>query len=342
MEQKEIRFIDSHYNELFRIPDNSKINIKYADGHIEERICKYLDEYHTEINGNCFHICQWAELMEAQGNTYYPAEKAPFALEDIEQSEFSYMYKALDENEDRGCIGYLRADFDTGEAFFSTWFKENDTYKTPEFVKEFDDVINYFRNTSSTPLLKSRNDMYNVLYKLKPTELDFDNEVKGLKVQTDKHTYYLRCNPRKGEYNLYAYCYNTAVLEKYKNTQLVEKYADGVKRDKFFKNPNGYTEVYYNPDATAGGQLVYNEISHDVIKAASENTNNARQFFDYLSEYGTVSLIDIDTPEFRGNLESYLNRRANFEGCTTRTMNCLKKDAGIEIPKPHKSKNFER
>ena len=75
MENKEIRFIDSKYNELFRIPDNSKINVKYADGHIEERTCKYIDDYHTEINGNCFHICQWAEVMEKNGNTYYPAEE---------------------------------------------------------------------------------------------------------------------------------------------------------------------------------------------------------------------------------------------------------------------------
>lgn len=331
MENKEIRFIDSHYNELFRIPDNSKINIKYPDGHIEERICKYLDDYHTSINGTCFHICQWAEIMEQNGNTYYPADRSVYELTDIEQSEFSYMYKA-DDNTDRGCIGYLRADFDTGEAFFNTWFAENDTYKTSEFVKEFDEVIDYFRKTSATPLLKSRNDMYNVIYNLKPTELDFDKDVKGFKVVTEKHTYYLRCNPRKGEYNLYAYCYNTQALDKYKNLKLVEKYGDKVNKDKFFKNPNGFTEVYYNPDATAGGQLVYNEISYDVIKDAAEKSKTTRQFFEYIDSCGSVSLIDIDTPDFKDNFESFLNRKADYQNCTSKTMNGLKKDAGLEIP----------
>ena len=210
MENKEIRFIDSKYNELFRIPDNSKINVKYADGHIEERTCKYIDDYHMEINGNCFHICQWAGIMEKNGNTYYPAEET------------------------------------------------------------------------------------------------------------------------------------THNIEKTENEQLVEKYADGAKRDKFFKNPNGFTEVYYNPDSTAGGQLVYNEISHEVIKDAAAHSRNAREFFEYIDSYGTVSLIDIDTPEFKPNFKSFIQRKADFENCTPKTMNGLKKDAGIEIPKPHKSKNFER
>ena len=32
MDNKEIRFVDSHYNELFRIPDGGKIEITYDKG----------------------------------------------------------------------------------------------------------------------------------------------------------------------------------------------------------------------------------------------------------------------------------------------------------------------
>ena len=73
MNEKEIRFIDSHYNELFKIPDGGQIAIKYPDGHSENRVCKYIDEYHTAINGVCFHICEWAEYMELNKRQYLPA-----------------------------------------------------------------------------------------------------------------------------------------------------------------------------------------------------------------------------------------------------------------------------
>ena len=92
MENKDLRFIDSHYNELFRIPDNSSITVTYPDGHTEDKFCKYIDEYHTYIDGVCYHICQWAELMEQNGNVCAPADKPEYTLEPIEQSEFEFMY----------------------------------------------------------------------------------------------------------------------------------------------------------------------------------------------------------------------------------------------------------
>ena len=58
MDNKEIRFIDSHYNELFRIPDGGQIMITTPDGGKIRANCKYIDEYHTDIDGRCYHICQ--------------------------------------------------------------------------------------------------------------------------------------------------------------------------------------------------------------------------------------------------------------------------------------------
>ena len=68
-EGKDIRFIDSHYNDLFRIPDGSCIQIHYPDETVVKP-CKFLDEYHTQIGYNVFHICQFAEIMERNGATY--------------------------------------------------------------------------------------------------------------------------------------------------------------------------------------------------------------------------------------------------------------------------------
>lgn len=74
--EKGIRFIDSNYKPLFTIKDGEKVRILFEDGSSEERICRYIDEYHVEVGyGSCnlFHICEFAERMERIGATYLPA-----------------------------------------------------------------------------------------------------------------------------------------------------------------------------------------------------------------------------------------------------------------------------
>lgn len=67
-----IRFIDPHYNEKFRIPDGGKITIHYAWGERVEKTCRFIDEYHTEVGGYLYHICEFAECMEKNGHSYEP------------------------------------------------------------------------------------------------------------------------------------------------------------------------------------------------------------------------------------------------------------------------------
>lgn len=71
---RDIRFIDSHYKELFRIPDGERIIVTDRDGKTESYPCRYIDNYHTEIGRNLFHICEFAERMEQGGCTYAPME----------------------------------------------------------------------------------------------------------------------------------------------------------------------------------------------------------------------------------------------------------------------------
>lgn len=65
-----IRFIDSGYQELFRIPDGGSIVISYPDGEKSERDCRFIDECHTQIGERLYHICEFAELMERNSATY--------------------------------------------------------------------------------------------------------------------------------------------------------------------------------------------------------------------------------------------------------------------------------
>lgn len=70
--EKGIRFIDSHYKELFRIPDGGKIKIRYSWNEERVRTCRYIDNYHVEIGNNLYHICEFAELVEHGGHTCEP------------------------------------------------------------------------------------------------------------------------------------------------------------------------------------------------------------------------------------------------------------------------------
>lgn len=79
-EKKRIRFIDIHYNVLFLIPDGGSIILTYSDGETNVNKCRYLDEYHTEIGGMCWHICEFAERMKENGTTYAPVKEEGEAL----------------------------------------------------------------------------------------------------------------------------------------------------------------------------------------------------------------------------------------------------------------------
>lgn len=68
---KDIRFIDSHYKNLFKIPDGGTIQISYPDETVIKK-CTFIDEYHTKIGYNVFHICEFAEIMERNRAIYQP------------------------------------------------------------------------------------------------------------------------------------------------------------------------------------------------------------------------------------------------------------------------------
>ena len=326
MDKKEILFIDTNYNELFRIKNGEKITITRRTGETHHCRCFYLNEKEAMIDGAIYNVSHFIQMLEEIGCTIKPKEKLYYTLEKVEQSDFKFMFANESENENRGCIGHLRVDFDSGKSFFSTWWPENDNLKTEEFQKEFNNVINYFRDESCFSLLKSRSDMYNVCSILRPTKYEANPDISGFKVITEKHTYYLRCNPRLGEYNLYAYCYNTQELNRYRNTVFVEQNFDAVNQDKFFKTEYGFEEVYFNPDSTAGGQLVYNEFSFELIREAAKQ-DTIPKFYDYLNSNCKQSLMDIDSPEFMEYLKEFMEQDADYLKDNKETANAMIKAA---------------
>ena len=67
-----IRFIDSEYHTLFTIKDGESIIITRFDGEKLILPCTYIDDYHICIGGSAYHICEFAEMQERNGNTYVP------------------------------------------------------------------------------------------------------------------------------------------------------------------------------------------------------------------------------------------------------------------------------
>jgi len=74
-----IRFINSNYKELFRIPDGGKITLTTSWGEKNNFTCRYIDDYHTEIDNDIYHICEFAERMEKNGASYEPMKSDPQA-----------------------------------------------------------------------------------------------------------------------------------------------------------------------------------------------------------------------------------------------------------------------
>ena len=83
-EEHSIRFINSSYDTLFGIPDGETVEVQFPDRKFTAR-CKYLDDYHTVVGNSVFHICEFAEHLEAQNGSVRPepeitAEQAAWQL----------------------------------------------------------------------------------------------------------------------------------------------------------------------------------------------------------------------------------------------------------------------
>ena len=70
----DVRLINSHYDDLYRIPDGGIVQINRSDGSSCTARVERIDDYHVDIGGlgDVYHICQFAEIIERSGGTAYP------------------------------------------------------------------------------------------------------------------------------------------------------------------------------------------------------------------------------------------------------------------------------
>ena len=186
----------------------------------------------------------------------------------LTQPEQKYTYaQSMQLEGQTGCIGHLRGDFgSSGNGFYSTWFDTREQWKTDGFKAELDDIINALRGDKG--LLHSRRDM-SAFAGANPESLFKGNYCAeyGFRADTDKHAFLLRCNPTKGDYNFYCYCYVKEWLDRHmKNAE------KGIR----FIDPH-YKELFRIPD---GGKII-------VTTAWGEKMEHACRFIDeYHTEVG--------------------------------------------------------
>ena len=183
----------------------------------------------------------------------------------LTQPEQKYTYaQSMQLEGQTGCIGHLRGDFAaSGYGFYTTWFDTREQWKTDEFKSKLDDVINALREDKG--ILHNRYDMA-AFAKANPESAFKGNYCAeyGFRVDTEKHAFLLRCNPTKGDYNFYCYCYVKEWLDKH-----MAKAEQGIR----FIDPH-YKEKFRIPD---GGKII---ITYDWGEKAEKTCR-------YIDEYHT-------------------------------------------------------
>jgi hypothetical protein len=71
METKRIRFVDSVNTTLFFVEDGGEIELEVGADWIR-CTCRYIDEYHFDLDGRVYHIAEFAQLRERLVQRYRP------------------------------------------------------------------------------------------------------------------------------------------------------------------------------------------------------------------------------------------------------------------------------
>lgn len=136
----------------------------------------------------------------------------------LTQEEELYVYTQSRQLDGQtGCVGHLRGDMDTnGKSFYTTWTDHLVSLKTEEFKTEFDNVVNALRfDPECSGILHDRDALSRCCAAHPASRTKQVQPLFGFRADTERFSYLLRLNPRKGEYNFYIYCYRRDLLDRH-------------------------------------------------------------------------------------------------------------------------------
>lgn len=332
MSDKTIRFIDSKYRELFQIPDGASITITYPPGDDRwtlTRPCRYIDEAHVRVGSNDYHICEFAERMEALGARYQPSDQlrgalvVPFAAH---EGEFFNLRSDVGKTR----IGALSGDFGNQGDRFHAGLHLNEAQKernTPGFQSEVHGAVYALRQE----LLGNRSGMVAYCQAHPEAKLLEDSRFSqyGFKLETETRRYFVLCHvpefERDARFSIYAY-------EKEAPLRILQP-GDAGDHAMFFRNDaeSGRCVGYLRGDFGRDGHSFYHQWFD---QAKSENTPEFKDEFheimtllrrdilsdlsssmDYCYNHPQAKLPDRDGYDYGFKLET--ETRHYFVRCTT-------------------------
>lgn len=103
--------------------------------------------------------------------------------------------------------------------------------------------------------------------------------------------------------------------------------------DKYYVNSAGetVTQVYYNPDSAAGGQLVYNTLSFYEVEEAIKSGD----YSEYFSANSRQECIDITDDTFANHAKGFLSKEESFNNRDYSVEDELKKIVSLAIDNDH-------
>ena len=134
-----------------------------------------------------------------------------YKLSPAQDDGLLFFRMAGEESVRRGAIGYLRADFgNDGSEFWTAWFDDRKNLKTHGFTQELKDVIDSLRFDGQEPPFASRRNLESFCYANPGKELTLRG--RGYQIRTKDYSYYFRCFPRPGDYDIYMFAYDNRYL----------------------------------------------------------------------------------------------------------------------------------
>ncbi len=128
--------------------------------------------------------------------------------------ERAYTYTQKNEiMQKSGCIEHLLGDTDTNiKGLLTRWLEHTPGLKNDTFKTEFDAVVNQLRFNEEVPKDQSALATY-CRTNLETGFYGTYTRESGFRADTKEHSYMLRLNPNKGDYNFYIYVYDQEMLD---------------------------------------------------------------------------------------------------------------------------------
>ena len=93
--------------------------------------------------------------------------------------------------------------------------------------------------------------------------------------------------------------------------EFIKENYEEINKAKILKTPLGFEEIYFNPDSSADGQLVYNKYPYALIREAAK-TGNVEDFFQYLNDNCTQYSVDADNESVLDYAEDFITEKADY------------------------------